>query len=267
MKNKLLLMFLPVLAATLCVGGGFAVFIYSDLSKVDNSQKVSIGIVDNPEIGKIELRYTDEGGDLKNELANSDFKNQVFMDFDSVYIIRNDNPTLERNFTISYKGPSTTTSNLNVTLFCEVTIEDSDERGVSVVEFADENGEERFYPSSKSVLDIYEPSVVLYENWDDNFTLISGGKENDNKATYRATVRNDLLADSSTSGEWHTTFNVNFNYKFYSTVSNGERIEGSMAPSLSESSASYKKKLASNKEACDNSKVSITFYLQAEEKV
>lgn len=266
MKNKLLFIFLPVLAATLLVGGGFAVFVYSDLSKVDNSQKVSIGIADNPEIGKIELRYTDEDGNLKNELSNTEFENQVFMDFDSVYIIRNDNPTSERNFTISYTGPSSTTNDLNVTLFCEVTIEDKDERGISVIDFTDENGEERFYPSSKSVLDIYEPSVVLYENWDDNFTLISGGKENDHSATYLAKVRNDLLADTSTNGEWHTTFNVNFNYKFYSTVRNGERIEGSMAPSLSESSASYKKKLMSNKEACDNSNVSIKFYLQMETK-
>lgn len=264
MKRKLITLLVPLLAFPLVVGGGFALFFFGDLS-TDKNQEVSIDIASNPEIGSIELRYADENGEYtKNEIENTDFKNQVFMDFDSVYLIRNDNPTVKRNFTIYYTGPKNTTSvfHLNVALLCEVTVTDTDTRGVNIVEFDDENGEERFYPSSKSVLDIYEPSVVLYEDWDDNFQLVSGGGANDTSATYVASVRNNLLVDTTISRDWHTTFNVDFNYKDYSAIRNGERIEGNMAPSISETTAAYKKKVISNREAAKNSKVNIKFYLK-----
>lgn len=265
--NKKIIALLPLLVVPLCVGGGFAVFFFGDLSKENNSQNVSIDIADNPEIGNIELRYTDDDGNLQNELLNTSFKNQVFMDFDSVYLIRNDNPTVKRNFTIYYRKPSSTTSvfHLNISLMCEVTITDTDARGIEIIEFVDEKGEERFYPSTKSVLDIYEPSVVLYQDWDDNFQLVDGGEANDTSATYVAKIRNNLLLDTSISREWHTTFNVDFNYKYYSAIRNGERIEGNMAPSMSENSASYKNKIISNREASKNSSVKIRFYLQIED--
>ncbi len=265
--NKHLLILLPLLILPLIVGGGFALFYFGDSSTSNKNQKVSIDIANNPEIGSIELRYADENGnylETNNEILNTDFKNQVFMDFDSIYLIRNDNPTIKRSFTIYYAKPEHTTSilNLNVTLFCDITITDTDARGIEIMEFNDENGEERFYPSSKSVLDIYEPSVVLYENWDDNFALISGGKANDTTATYRAIVRNNLLVGSSTSQNWHTTFNIDFNYKDYNAIRNGERFEGNMAPSVSEFADSYKNKIISNRKAMEHSNVKITFYLQ-----
>ena len=265
--NKRLIALIPLLVTPLLVGGGFALFFFGDLSTGNKDQNVSIDIADNPEIGKIELRYANENGEFpeeNNEVLKTDFKNQVFMDFDSVYLIRNDNPTAKRNFTIYYTKPKNTTSvfNLNVTLFCEITITDTDTRGVEIIEFSDENGEERFYPSSNSVLDIYEPSVVLYQDWDDNFELISGGGENDKFATYRAIVRHNLLVGTTTSREWHTTFNVDFNYKYYSAIRKGERIEGNMAPSISETNAAYKNKIISNRKAAEHSNVKITFYLQ-----
>jgi len=264
--NKRLIALIPLLVTPLLVGGGFALFFFGDLSTGNKDQNVSIDIADNPKIGSIELRYADENGNFSeenNEILNANFKNQVFMDFDSVYLIRNDNPTAKRSFTIYYVKPKNTTSvfNLNVTLFCDITITDTDTRGIQIIEFNDENGEERFYPSSKSVLDIYEPSVVLYEDWDDNFELISGD-ENDTTLTYRARVRNNLLVDSTISREWHTTFNVDFNYKYYSAIRKGERIEGNMAPSMSETTAAYKNKIVSNREAAKHSNVKITFYLQ-----
>ena len=265
--NKRLIALIPLLVVPLVVGGGFALFYFGDMITSNKDQNVSIDITDNPEIGSIELRYADKDGNYpegNNEILNTEFKNQVFMDFDSVYLIRNDNPTTKRSFTIYYFKPQSTTSvyHLNITLFCEVTITDTDARGIEIVEFKDENEEERFYPSSKSVLDIYEPSVVLYEDWDDNFELISGGQENDTTATYRAIVRNNLLVDTTASRDWHTTFNLDFNYKDYSAIRNGERIEGNMAPSISESVDAYKNKIVSNRQAIEHSNVKITFYLK-----
>ena len=267
MKRKLITLLFPLLAFQLLVGGGFALFFFGDLSTSNKDQNVSIDIASNPDIGSIELRYADENGDYpegNNEVLNTNFKNKVFMDFDSVYLIRNDNPTVKRNFTIYYKGPVAITSvfHLNVALLCEVIITDTDTRGVNIVEFDDKNGEERFYPSSKSVLDIYEPSVVLYEDWDDNFKLVSGGGANDTSATYVARIRNNFLVDSTISEDWHTTFNIDFNYKDYNAVRNGERIEGNMAPSISEFADSYKNKIISNRKAMEHSNVKITFYLQ-----
>lgn len=263
MKKRLIAL-IPFLVLPLVVGGGFGLFYFGDQSTSNKDQSVSVDIKDSPEIGSVELRYTDENGDLQNEMLNTRFKNQVFMDFDSVYLIRNDNPTVKRDFTIYYIKPKNTTSvfHLQISLFCEITITDTDERGIAIIEFDDENGEERFYPSSASVLDIYEPSVVLYEDWDDNFELVSGGGASDTSATYLARVRNDLLVEASTSREWHTTFNVDFNYKDYSAIRNGERIEGNMAPSMSESSDAYKKKIVSNRKATEHSKVKISFYLK-----
>ena len=141
MKRKLITLLVPLLAFPLVVGGGFALFFFGDLS-TDKNQEVSIDIASNPEIGSIELRYADENGEYtKNEIENTDFKNQVFMDFDSVYLIRNDNPTVKRNFTIYYNGPQNITSvfHLEVALLCEVTITDTDTRGVNIIEFDDEN--------------------------------------------------------------------------------------------------------------------------------
>jgi len=265
--NKRLLTILPLLILPLIVGGGFALFYFGDKSTSNKDQNVSIDITDNPEIGSIELRYADKDGNYpeeNNEILNTDFKNQVFMDFDSVYLIRNDNPTIKRDFTIYYNSPKNITSvfHLEVALLCEVTITDTDARGVNIIEFDDENGEERFYPSSESVLDIYEPSVVLYKDWDDNFQLTSGGGENDTTATYRARVRNNILVDASVESSWHTTFNLDFNYKYYSAIRNGERIEGNMAPSMSETTDAYKKKIVSNREAMKHSNVQIKFYLK-----
>ena len=267
MKRKLITLLVPLLAFPLLVGGGFALFFFGDLSTSNKDQNVSIDIASNPDIGSIELRYADENGDYpegNNEVLNTNFKNKVFMDFDSVYLIRNDNPTVKRNFTIYYTSPIAITSvfHLNVALLCEVTITDTDTRGVNIVEFDDKNGEERFYPSSKSVLDIYEPSVVLYEDWDDNFKLVSGGGENDTSATYVASIRNNFLVDSTISEDWHTTFNIDFNYKDYNAIRNGERFEGNMAPSISEFADSYKNKIISNRKAMEHSNVRIKFYLQ-----
>ena len=125
MKRKLITLLVPLLAFPLLVGGGFALFFFGDLSTSNKDQNVSIDIASNPDIGSIELRYADENGDYpegNNEVLNTNFKNKVFMDFDSVYLIRNDNPTVKRNFTIYYKGPIAITSvfHLNVALLCEV---------------------------------------------------------------------------------------------------------------------------------------------------
>ena len=115
--NKHLLILLPLLILPLIVGGGFALFYFGDSSTSNKNQKVSIDIANNPEIGSIELRYADENGnylETNNEILNTDFKNQVFMDFDSIYLIRNDNPTIKRSFTIYYAKPEHTTSILNL---------------------------------------------------------------------------------------------------------------------------------------------------------
>lgn len=262
--NKRFIIIIPFLIFPFIVGGGFSLFYFGDKSTSNRDQNVSVDIKDNPEIGSIELRYTDDDGNSQNEILNTSFKNQVFMDFDSVYLIRSDNPTIKRDFTVYYLKPENTTSifNLQISLFCEITITDTDARGIEIKEFNDENGEKRFYPTTSSVLDIYEPSVVLYEDWDDNFELISGGGVSDTSATYLARVRNNLLVETSMSGEWHTTFNIDFNYKDYSAVRNGERIEGNMAPSMSESNDAYKKKIVSNRNAAKKSNVKISFYLQ-----
>lgn len=266
MKKRLLIFIAPFLLTPLIIGSAFAVF-YFDKSSINKDQNIDVDITNNPDIGDIKLVYKDDEGNYQDELMNTEFKNQVFMGDDSVYFIRNDNISVKRDFTLLYTKPKTVTSifHQNVALYCDIAIKDSDERGIKIEKFTDSLGEERFFPYSNSILDIFKPSIVLYENWDDTFELIRDGKTNDKNATYRAKVRTNLL-ETTVSNNLYTTFTLELNYLNYSVINNGERIEGNMAPSLSESSASYIKKMNANKLALLNSELKISFHLDLVDK-
>lgn len=266
MKNKIIIGLIPFIILPSFIFGGFALFYFGDQYVVNNNQNVQIDIENNKEIGSIELRYADENGEYtKNEMLNTSFKNQVFMDYDSVYFIRNDNPTLKRDFIIYYDKPTNINdvANLKISLYCEIIISDTDTRGIEIKEDKDENGEIRFYPSSNSVLDIYKPSNIVYKNYNNNFELVKSEEINDTTEKYVACIRDNILADSITNNEWFTKFNINLNYKNYSVIKDGERMEGNMAPSVTEYENNYKNKIISNKNAINNSNIKIKFYLDS----
>lgn len=269
MKNKIIIGLIPFILLPSFIFGGFAFFYFGDQYIVNNNQNVQIDIENNKEIGSIELRYADENGEYtKNEMLNNSFKNQVFMDYGSVYFIRNDNPTLKRDFIIYYEKPTNINdvANLKISLYCEIIISDTDTRGIEIKEYKDENGESRFYPSSNSVLDIYKPSNIVYKNYNNNFELVNSEEINDTTEKYVACIRDNILADSITNNEWLTMFNINLNYKNYSVINNGERIEGNMAPSVAVFDNSYKNKMISNKNATNYSNIKIKFYLESVEQ-
>lgn len=269
MKNKIIIGLIPFILLPSFIFGGFAFFYFGNQYVINNDQNVNIDIENSKEIGNIELRYADENGEYtKNEMLNTSFKNQVFMDYDSVYFIRNDNPTIKRDFIIYYEKPTNIIdiSNLKISLCCEMTITDTDTRGIKIKEYKDDNEEIRFYPSSNSVLDIYKPSNIVYKNYNNNFELVKSEEINDTTEKYVACIRDNILADSITNNEWFTKFNINLNYKNYSVINNGERIEGNMAPSVAVFDNSYKNKMISNKNATNNSNIKIKFYLESVEQ-
>lgn len=269
MKNKIIIGLIPFILLPSFIFGGFAFFYFGNQYVINNDQNVNIDIENSKEIGNIELRYADENGEYtKNEMLNTSFKNQVFMDYNSVYFIRNDNPTIKRDFIIYYEKPTNIIdiSNLKISLCCEMTITDTDARGIKIKEYKDENEEIRFYPSSESILDIFEPSSILYKDFNNVFELVSSREIGDTTEKYVACIRENILLDSITTNEWFTMFNINLNYKNYSVINNGERIEGNMAPSVTEFDNSYKNKMVSNKNATNNSNIKIKFYLKSVEE-
>lgn len=270
MKNKIIIGLIPFILLPSFIFGGFAFFYFGNQYVINNDQGVDIDIEDNPSLGTVKLIYKEinaTGSETyKDELygGTSSLKNQLFMDFDNVYFIRNDNLTIEREFIVDYIPPednfASISTKYNVGLFCDINIIDIDARGYKINKFKDsETNEERSYVSSNSIIDYFEPSYITYKDLSRNMRFeINNDDETATNVTYTCLMYSDIRSIES---ERYASFYLENAYSNYSFSEDDEIFEGNMAPSSSTTKEIYQKKLEATMSAKQNSKINIIFRL------
>ena len=263
MKNKIILGLIPFIILPLFTFSGFAFFYFGNQYIINNDQNVNINIENNPSLGTVKLMYQ-TGTGTQNEAENKAFKNQLYMDFDDVYFIRNDNLTVEREFIVDYTPPSdnfaSISTNYNVGLFCDINIIDTDERGYKDNIFIESStNEERHYPSSNSIIDYFAPSYITYKDLDKNMKFeVSDFDEKATNVTYTCLMNSDI---KNIDNEKMKSFYLENAYLNYSFTEHGEMFEGNMAPGSATVKEVYQKKLEATMNAKKNSKINIVFRL------
>lgn len=270
MKNKIILGLIPFIILPLFTFSGFAFFYFGNQYVINNDQGVDIDIEDNPSLGTVKLIYKSinaTGSEIyKDELygGTSALKNQLYMDFDDVYFIRNDNLTIEREFIVDYTPPTdqfaSISTNYNVGLFCDINIIDTDERGYKDNVFIESStNEERYYPSSNSIIDYFAPSYITYKDLDKNMKFeVNDIDEKSTNVTYTCLMYSDI---KSIESERYASFYLENAYLNYSFTEHGEMFEGNMAPGSATVKEVYQKKLEATMNAKKNSKINIVFRL------
>lgn len=261
MLKKILPLFICFTVATLLiVGGGVALFYFNDGSTNDN-QEVEIEVEQELQLGTITLKYKKDTTTWADE-SDGNFTNSVFFDNDSVYFIRSDNPTCERNFFIDYVS-NAKDEGVTVSLVCEITIYDGDGRGVTVGTLQNDNEIEEKYYYSESLVDYFEPSKAVFEASGQRSEFKKTSESDDGKSvTYTCTIFDDVNADDFAN---LASFLLKLEYKDFQINESGEVHHGNMSPYNYVMSLDGYEKFAENiTKAKENSSVTISFKLAAE---
>lgn len=268
MKNKIILGLVPFIMIPMFTFGGFAFFYFGNQYIINNKQGVDIDIEDSPNLGTIKLLYKESTGTSEKYIEEkyddtSTFENQLFMDFDNVYFIRNDNLTIEREFIVDYVPPednfASISTEYNIGLYCDINIVDTDARGYIDNTFIDSSTkEERHFPSSNSIIDYFEPSYVTYKDLNKNMKFEKDNDKTATNVTYTCLMYSDI---KNVSSEKYASFYLENTYSNYLFEANGKMFEGNMAPSSATTKEVYQKKLEATMNAKKNSKINIIFRL------
>lgn len=293
-KSRIILTLLPLLVIPSLIGIGFAIYDFDQTNSTSTSGSgVDININDNSNAGTIKLVFknltggyqfdsnnsvsftsVDYSSSYVDELNNSSLTNQVrtklFMGFDFINLVRNDNISKMRDFIIQFdKNSSFDYDTYQVSLYCLVTLNDEDSRGV--------NTKSSSLPSSKSLLDIVQPSSLSFKDssiTSNDFEISNYEGESEDEATlltYKAKICDDIT--SYTDGIV-SSFYINFEYKTYTdTNSNSYSFQPSKYSNKTSTDSSGNSKisqaqkvLSENSDAAENAKLSIDFILQVNTK-
>lgn len=252
MRKKILLALSFLLIPTLLIGGGFAIFVFKNV-ETKETKMVNIKIEKAQDYGEMRLVYLDEGT-YKDELEEISLKTHLELSYESVNLLRNDNPTKKRDFIIEYTSPLTY-ENGPLALYLKLTIKDNDARGVNLIGIA---GEEIPYPKSSSLLDIITPKQVTNLDNDSSSSFIETLDNVDN-----IIYTSKILEFTPAGGEivnYHS-FSIDFKYSRYAGNYNSRTYSGSFSPAYFHSEEMLKEKMKSNIEAINNSSIDISFYL------
>ncbi len=252
MRKKILLTLYFLLVPVLLIGSGFAIFVFKN-TEVKANNIVNIEIEKNQDYGEMRLVYLDNGT-YKDEIEETSLKTHLELGYESIDLARSDNPTKKRNFIIEYTSP-TMYENGPLAIYLQLTLKDSDTRGVNLIPIA---GEEIPYPKSSSILDIISPKQVTNLDTDSSSSFIEK-VDNVNNIVYT----NKILEFTPLGGQLvsYHHFSIDFKYSRFNGVYNSRNYSGSFSPSYFHSEKMLNEKMKSNIEAINNSSIDISFFL------
>lgn len=263
--------FLPLLCTSLVgcalVGSGFSYFVFHDSLKTEKWQDVTVKTEDYAELGDLTIvgsTGSTEGGTGGGTGGEKTYGYQLFFGADDLYLFREDNPSQNASFSFTYAPTETIPTGYIVSLACDVTVTDEDERGVKTTRFMNNGGIEETLVYSDSIVDYFRPFSISGGRALSRFTLLSGD-ENSKSVTYRAVFLEGLhgVGDTQTAaGEHH----LNFRYQNY-TLAQGQTQSGSLAPSSQyHSPLGFEKNMQAIVDAGNNAKIDIVFRLFLQEE-
>ncbi len=111
--NKVLLSILPFFMVIALIGSGFALFVFNN-EEQNESANITIKVENGYELGNVYLTSSDATFDdssdvsIPNNIESNDtsLSTTLFFDYKSLYFIRSDNITKERDFNIYYYNTS-----------------------------------------------------------------------------------------------------------------------------------------------------------------
>lgn len=247
------------MAAVLTIGSGVALFYFDQGKEKDDNQRIEVGVEDFVELGKIEIiedgATTEPGGVTYEETF-------LFMDLSSVYAIGADNPSKKKDFSLAYTPSGAIPDGYTVSLVCEVSVLDTDNRGVIQDLLPGAGIGEDDFIYSASLLDYFEPVNISFPGEESEALRFvrTSGDETSHEEVYQCEIFRDVA--NKTPEEIAKAFHVNFRYKEY-TINNGSQfVKGDMSPSCWTSTVEgYQKIIGKMIEARHNSEMAITFRL------
>lgn len=247
MKRLILPLFCLIFLFCLLVGGGFSYFFFGSREETNDDQIVTVQPGEHVELGRVQV--TEQG-----------YRYGLFLDTDSLYLFRHDNPTVEAKFSLScdltgVKIPA----GYRLALACDITVADTDERGVKIGDFEAEGAGN--YAYAESLADYFAPYQALREDGSSTAFELLAGDSTSPGLTYRCLLVEDISPTAEASLSF-APFQLKFLYRDYSTTSNGYTYQGNMAPSSQyQTPAEYETVMAKAKAAGAHANVSVVFRL------
>lgn len=250
MRTKRFIIFAACFAFIfLTVGSGFAFFFFGD-SSVKNDSTVTVTPESALELGSVSL--VDNGYDYR-----------LFFDTDHIFLFRNDNPTADVKMAVVCElvKKGAVPQGYSLSLACDITVSDSDGRGVKKEVFS-HDGVTESYMYSDSVVDYFLPTAVSFNDKEHlAFTAICEGNA-EKSVTYRCVLLNDLQSLSENNLYTTEYFKIMFDYKMYHFIDGAEQNTGNIAPSAQYSSPEgFKKNMEAIENAKANSQIAVVFRL------
>lgn len=239
----------------LLIGSGFAVFYFGDSHATNDGQQVTVKPDERVELGTVTLLDAD------------DYAYQILLDTGMVYLFRTDNPTAEAMFQVRCDFSGTDVAipaGYRVALACDITITDTDERGVKLAELPGGSATDLF-AYSQSAVDLFASTGVSYAAREQGNVTVLEGDASSKSVTYRCVVLEDVPRNTAATASPFISelFSIKLGYLNYD--SNNHR--GSMAPvNQYKTMAAYQAVMEKTRAALQNATIEVVFRLILQEE-